>query len=130
MVLAWSVERLGRSLTGLLAPDMWARRHCPIPFKPRKAGCEIGPLMTGARAGAASGAGIRFAKSGARGTGTPIPRRLPKRTPWPMPPRAKLGVAAATQVTANTTARKRRMIAFLLLFCLPPCARYNHFNRL
>jgi hypothetical protein len=38
-----------------------ARRHCPIPVMPRKAGCEIGPLMTGACAGGESGAGIRLA---------------------------------------------------------------------
>ena len=33
----------------------WARRHSPIPVKPRKAGCELGPSMTVGCAGAANG---------------------------------------------------------------------------
>ena len=36
-----------------------------------------------------------------------------------MPPRAKLGVAAATQLDAKVTAKRRRMIVFLLLLCPP-----------
>jgi hypothetical protein len=36
-----------------------ARRHCPIPVRPRNAGCDNGPLMVGACAGAESGAGLR-----------------------------------------------------------------------
>src|SRR5262249_44045284 len=45
-----------------------ARRHCPIPVRPRNAGCDSGPLMVGACAGAESGAGIRFS-NGACGVG-------------------------------------------------------------
>ena len=40
------------------------RRYCPIPVKPRNVGCDIGPLTTGACAGAESGAGMRFSKGG------------------------------------------------------------------
>jgi hypothetical protein len=47
-----------------------------------------------------------------------------------MPPRAKLGVDAATQVTANTTAKKRRMIAFLVLLCRSFATRHSHCKRL
>src|SRR6516162_2060831 len=43
-------------------------RHCPIPVRPRNAGCDNGPLMVGACAGAESGAGIRFS-NGACGVG-------------------------------------------------------------
>jgi hypothetical protein len=30
------------------------RGYCPIPVRPRNAGCDIGPLMTGARIGSAN----------------------------------------------------------------------------
>jgi hypothetical protein len=45
-----------------------ARRHSPIPVRPRNAGCDSGPLIVGAREGDASGAGIRLA-TGACGVG-------------------------------------------------------------
>ena len=91
---------------------------------------EHGPLMVGAWAGGGSGAGIRFWKIGVWGVRGPnsvgfrvkAPRLL---NPWiapaplPKPPRAKLAVGPKTQTTANTAAKTRFMIAFLLLLCLP-----------
>jgi hypothetical protein len=80
--------------------------------------------MTGAGAGDASGAGIRFSRLGIRGAGEPRRRvgsraMAPRPAPWPWPPpRAKPGADATTQAIANT-ATKTRMIAFLL-FCLRP----------
>src|ERR1700687_6134136 len=94
--------------------------YCPIPVRPRKAGCDNGPLMMGASAGAASGAGIRLCKTCIRGAPKPPrPNPLPKPAPCATPPRAKPGVDPTTQATANTAAKRRCMIAFLLLFCLP-----------
>src|ERR1700687_782646 len=56
--------------------------YCPIPVRPRKAGCDNGPLMMGASAGAASGAGIRFCKTCIRGAPKPPrPNPLPKPAP-------------------------------------------------
>ena len=86
--------------------------------------------MVGAWAGGGSGAGIRFWKIGVWGVRGPnsvgfrvkAPRLL---NPWidpaplPKPPRAKLAVGPKTQTTANTAAKTRFMIAFLLLLCLP-----------
>jgi hypothetical protein len=87
----------------------------------RSAGCDSGPLMTGACEGDVSGPGIRLWNVGICGAG--LPRRVvglrakPPRppAPCPMPPRAKPEVDPATQVTANTTAKRRFMIAFLAL---------------
>jgi hypothetical protein len=98
----------------------WARGHSPIPVKPRKAGCELGPSMTVGCAGAANGAGIRFPMAGTRGIGAPrriVGSRTKPPRPPPMPPRAKLGVAAATQPNVKITAKRRRMIALILLLC-------------
>jgi hypothetical protein len=104
-----------------------ARRHCPIPVKPRNAGCDIGPLMVGAAAGPASGAGIRFSTAGDCGavgkravglcTKPPVPCAKP--APWAKPPRAKPGVDPTRQVIANTAARRRCMVVFLVLFRSP-----------
>ncbi len=78
----------------------------------RSAGCEIGPLMTGACEGDASGAGTRLSKVGICGAG--FPRRVvgsctkpPRPAPWARPapcakpPRAKPGVDPTTQATAT-----------------------------
>jgi hypothetical protein len=82
-------------------------------------------LMTGACAGAASGAGIRFSNAGACGAGDPRrvvglrtkPPRFANPPPCPSPPRAKPGVEARTQAVANTAAKTRFMIV------TPICAR-------
>src|SRR5713101_3436475 len=78
--------------------------------------------MMGACAGAASGAGIRFARLGTRGAGAPkstvgLRTKPPRPAPWP-PPRAKPGVDPTIQATANTATKTRFMIVFLLLLCL------------
>jgi hypothetical protein len=54
----------------LQGPLQMIRRlpHCPIPVRPRNAGCDNGPLMVGAPEGDASGAGILLA-NGACGVG-------------------------------------------------------------
>src|SRR5262249_28158122 len=59
-----------RCCTGVEWSARPAWRHCPIPVRPRNAGCDNGPLMAGACAGAESGAGIRFS-NGACGVGDP-----------------------------------------------------------
>jgi hypothetical protein len=77
-------------------------------------GCDSGPLMMGAFAGGGSGAGIRFSKAGICGTGGPL------KAPRPCPPTsAKLGVDPRTQVSANSAAKRRCIVVFLALFCLP-----------
>src|SRR4029079_7281576 len=92
---------------------------------PRREGCDIGPLMTGACSGAASGAGIRLSKVGICGAGSakngadrwarpPPPCAKPA-----APPRAKPSVEPATQASANTAAKRAFMIAFLALLVLP-----------
>jgi hypothetical protein len=84
--------------------------------------------MTGACAGGGSGAGIRFCMAGIRGAGTPK-RIVGSRTKPPRPAgptRAKPGVEPTRQATANTAAKRRCMIAFLLLLCLPSCSLSNH----
>jgi len=43
--------------------------YSPIPVIPRNAGWDIGPLMTGACEGDASGAGIRLSNAGICGAG-------------------------------------------------------------
>jgi hypothetical protein len=100
--------------------------YSPIPVMPRNAGCDIGPLMTGACAGAASGAGIRFS-NGICGTGgtarTGLRTKAPRPAPWPPPPRARTGVDPTTQATANTTTKRRCMISLLVLLS-PPYARH------
>jgi hypothetical protein len=103
----------------------------------RSAGCEIGPLMTGACEGDTSGAGTRLSKVGICGAG--FPRRIvgsctkpPRPDPWAKPtpcakpPRAKLGVHPTTQATANAAAKRRFIIAFLLLFSSPTWLGSNH----
>jgi len=52
---SWRASRF-QALHRRMAPA----HHCPIPLRPRNAGCDIGPLIVGACAGAASGAGMRF----------------------------------------------------------------------
>jgi hypothetical protein len=108
----------------------YRRRHVERALDYRQLGVEHGPLMMGAWAGGGSGAGIRFWKIrvwGVRGPNSvgfrlKAPRLL---NPWiapaplPKPPRAKLVVGPKTQTTANTAAKTRFMIAFLLLLCLP-----------
>ena len=107
--------------------------YSPIPVMPRNAGCDIGPLMTGACAGAASGAGIRFS-NGICGAGFPTIgplRTKPPRPPPcpPPPPRARTGVDPTTQATANTTTKRRCMISLLVLLSPPSCTPPNHFDR-
>jgi hypothetical protein len=86
-----------------------------------------GPLMTGACAGAASGAGIRSWKAGVCGAGDPRrvvglrtkpprPDGWAKPPPCPPPPRAKPGVDPTTQAAASTAAKTRFMIT-LPHFC-------------
>jgi hypothetical protein len=106
------------SMGPISCTNVW--RHWPIPLRPRNVGCDIGPLMTGADDGAASGAGIRLAAAGA--WGAPVPNRTvglrakPLRpAPCAKPPRAKLGADATIQVAANTAAKRRRMIMSLVL---------------
>src|SRR6266480_4925745 len=82
--------------------------------------------MTGGCEGAASGAGIRFSKVGTCGAGDPRsavglrtkPPRLANPPPCPKPPRAKPGVDPTTQAAANTAAKTRFMVVFLIL-CSP-----------
>src|ERR1700704_6199064 len=72
--------------------------------------------MTGACAGGGSGAGSRFSKVAVGGAGAKIvvgSRIWATRLPW-RPSRAKLGVDPTTQAAANTAARSRRMLVFLL----------------
>src|SRR5262249_38513578 len=86
-----------------------------------------GPLMMGAGAGAASGAGIRFSNVGICGAGDPRrvvglrtkPPRFANPPPCPSPPRAKPGVDARTHAVANTAAKTRLMIVTPHL-CRPP----------
>jgi hypothetical protein len=86
-----------------------------------------GPLMTGACAGAASGAGIRSWKAGVCGAGDPRrvvglrtkpprPDGWAKPPPCPPPPRAKPGVDPTTQAAASTAGKMRFMIT-LPHFC-------------
>ena len=74
--------------------------------------------MTGACAGGGSGAGIGFALGAVGGVGAPNStlglRAANPAAPRPAPPRAKLAVDASTQVTANTAAKTRCMVLFLL----------------
>ena len=91
-----------------------------------------GPLMTGACVGAASGAGIRFWKTGICGAGDPS-RVLGSRTkpprnppPCPSPPRAKPGVDATTKAVANTAAKMRFMVATPSSCAAPRRPSYNH----
>jgi hypothetical protein len=52
-------------------------------YMPRSDGCDIGPLITGACWGAASGAGIRFSKVGICGAG--FPKSIVGPRPMPAP---------------------------------------------
>src|ERR1700704_2378086 len=77
--------------------------------------------MTGACAGGGSGAGSRFSKVAVGGAGAKIvvgSRIWATRLPW-RPSRAKPGVDPTTQAAANTAARSRRMIVFLLRSASP-----------
>jgi hypothetical protein len=69
------VHRLSRRCA--LASGAAQGRHCPIPFRPQNAGCDIGPVVVGACAGAESGAGIRFQGQGS--AGPPASRRFVSR---------------------------------------------------
>jgi peptidoglycan hydrolase-like protein with peptidoglycan-binding domain len=95
----------------------------------RSAGCDVGPLMTGACEGDGSGAGIWLWKVGICGAGFPRkvvglglraeppgpePPGPDKPAPGPMPPRAKPEVDPATQATAKTAAKRRFMTHSLL----------------
>jgi hypothetical protein len=98
-------------------------------YSPRSAGCDNGPLMMGAPAGDESGAGIRLSKAGICGAAGP--RRVvglsaePPRADACAEPRARLGVDPTIQVTANIAAKRRCMVVFLSLFCLPSCPQSN-----
>jgi hypothetical protein len=78
-----------------------------------------GPLMTGACGGGGSGAGIRFCNAGIRERPAD-PRAKPGPVPCVMPeaaPRAKPGVEIpTTQAIANTAAKRRFMVEFLICF--------------
>lgn len=87
------------------------RRYIPL-----SAGCDSGPLMTGACAGDGSGAGLRLSKTGICGAGFPRrvvglrvkPLRPDKPAPSAKPPRARPEVdAPTTQANANTAAKRR-----------------------
>ena len=92
---------------------------------PRSDGCDIGPLITGACWGAASGAGTRFSKLGICGAGFPKsivgPRPMPapecaKPCAPPKPaPRATPSVEPTMQASANTAAKRDFIAVFLVL---------------
>jgi hypothetical protein len=93
-----------------------ARSHCPIPFKPRSAGCEIGPLIVGAGEGDPCGAGIGFARGACGVAGAKrVVACAWARLPWPAL-RATIGVDPATQATASAATKRPRMTASLLHF--------------
>jgi hypothetical protein len=111
-------ERVGGepALTGWL---VYGRRR----YIPLSAGCDSGPLMTGACAGDGSGAGLRLSKTGICGAGFPrrvVGLRPDKPAPCAKPPRARPEVdAPTTQATANTAA-KTRFITHSFLSCAAP----------
>src|SRR5258707_6384815 len=86
-----------------------------------------GPLMAGACAGAACGAGTRFWKVGIVGAGDPSSveefRTTPVRPNPPCPtPRAKPGVDPTTQAVANNSIVKTRFMIVVLIRCHPTAA--------
>src|SRR2546423_9555045 len=89
-----------------------------------------GPLMAGACAGAASGAGTRFWKAGVAGACDPSSvegfRTTPVRPnpPCPKPPRAKPGVDPTTQAVANNSIVKTRFMIVVLIRCHPTAASH------
>src|SRR5262249_18902612 len=94
-----------------------ARRHCPIPVRPRNAGCDNGPLMVGACAGAESGAGIRFSNGACGGGGAKRVVGSLALMSGPAP-RAELGDASA--VTASPKASTARCFFKIVMTNLLP----------
>jgi hypothetical protein len=89
---------------------------------------EHGPLMMGARGGAASGAGIRFGKTVTGGVPAPEKTVGLWKTPRPKPcapaPRAKPGVDTVMQATATMAAANTRFMLSLLLVRALVAARH------